>query len=397
MADQRPFFSVVIPTKNRPEYLRDSIQSALKQNFDDFEVVVSDNYNEQPTQDVIAEFKGHPKFRSIRTDKELNMISHWEFATKHAEGKYVLFLADRKIYYQGAFQKIADALKKHPEINAFSLGMKVFNDLENRMGWDVPEYPTAIYNSVDLLHDFLNKNYYGSETKDFLMPKTLNGGYKNDFAQEVRSISGYYFNNPGVTTPDYSSMFINLTLNEKVLHIGGKLMLWQGEHTSNGRNFGAGHYEKYMKSLGLENPYENVSIKAPFIYNLLHVDLQTIKRAFGGNLSELETNWDNYFRTNYWELLSKEKVAAEGVDLSIFRNAFDKALEEHKNHIKNFDKLTVKKEFELPPKQQKFDKIVNFKRHIHDFVAHRFHENKFAQSIVKTHYKSVLEAGGFKD
>ena len=39
----KPFFSVVIPTRNRASLLRYALQTALDQDFDDYEIVVSDN------------------------------------------------------------------------------------------------------------------------------------------------------------------------------------------------------------------------------------------------------------------------------------------------------------------------------------------------------------------
>ena len=41
-----PYFSILIPTRGRPDLLRDAVVSALFQDFDNFEVVVSDNCND---------------------------------------------------------------------------------------------------------------------------------------------------------------------------------------------------------------------------------------------------------------------------------------------------------------------------------------------------------------
>jgi hypothetical protein len=38
-----PRFSVVVPTRNRPQYLKDAVLSILEQSFPDFELIVSDN------------------------------------------------------------------------------------------------------------------------------------------------------------------------------------------------------------------------------------------------------------------------------------------------------------------------------------------------------------------
>jgi hypothetical protein len=184
-------------------------------------------------------------------------------------------------------------------------------------------------------------------------------------------------------------------LNEEVLHISGKIMLWQGEHSSNGRNFGAGKFQAYMNSLGLTDPYASVPIKAPFIYNLLHADFWTIESVFQGNLSLATTNWDNYFYTNYWELLLKKDYKTEGVDLSIFEDNFDKALSEKRELASSFDKKLVETAFNQPTETKKLDKVTNFKGHLRDFVSHRMPNFKIANSILKTQYPSALRAAGF--
>ncbi len=59
----KPFFSIVIPTRNRANYPRYAIYSALNQSFDDYEVVVVE-------------------------------CDNWEFALSKAQGKYIAFLGD---------------------------------------------------------------------------------------------------------------------------------------------------------------------------------------------------------------------------------------------------------------------------------------------------------------
>ena len=53
----KPFFSIVIPTKNRPELLRDAIRSVLLQNFDDYELIVSDNFNDERTKKLLMNLR----------------------------------------------------------------------------------------------------------------------------------------------------------------------------------------------------------------------------------------------------------------------------------------------------------------------------------------------------
>lgn len=54
MVDTKPSVSVIIPTYNRATLIKRSIQSVLKQTFDDFEVIVVDDASSDNTKEVIA-------------------------------------------------------------------------------------------------------------------------------------------------------------------------------------------------------------------------------------------------------------------------------------------------------------------------------------------------------
>ena len=396
-ANSNPLFSVVIPTKNRPNYLEQSIKSALLQDFDDFEVIVSDNFNEQPTQDVIKKYEDHPKFKSFRTDSELNMINHWEFATKKANGKYILLLADRKIITQGGLRKLAKVVQKYPEINAFSYATKVYDDLKNEMGWATDIGNTTVYKTIDLVNRFLNYNYHTIESLDFRYPKTLNGVYKNSFADQVRAKFGRYFNNLGVITPDYSSFFINMALNEEVVYVGETIVFTQGEHTSNGRNFGKGAFESYMNSLGLQNPYKSVPIKAPYIYNLLVIDFLTISALAGGTLSKAEINWNNYLDTCFWAYLAKEKAGLlDEEGLQFFYDAWKTAAETIEGYQVKLQEQRIREFYQNYGNITFKDKILDFPTHLKAFIKNRFGHIQAIHELVSDKYPNALYAAGFK-
>jgi len=393
----KPFFSIVIPTKNRPNYLEESIKSVLLQSFTDYELIISDNCNDNDTPQIIERYSSLPNVTAIKPDTELNMIDHWEFATSQAVGKFVVLLADRKVLYVDALNKIHTALRAHPNISIASFGVKVFDDQQKQMGWDAPLTKTKVYTTDELLKNFLGENYYSPKTKDFYFPKTLNGCYKNEFVQKLRANGSRYFNNDGVTTPDYSSFFINMSFFDNALYIGEKILLTQGEHTSNGRHFGAGKFEGYMKSLGLADPYTDVPVKAPFIYNLLMVDFLAIQSRFAGNLTSQQPVWENYYYTNYWEYILKAKLQIDGVDLQFFRSAWINAYKEDAQRLDfNLDTNEIEEAYNDNLKIGKLDKVVNFKQHLRDFCFHRFPNNKLMNKMFKHKFNSALLAAGYK-
>ncbi len=59
MPDPPPFFSVLLPTKNRAEILAGSIRSVLGQSSPDWELVISDNSDpDAGAESIVEEFVG---------------------------------------------------------------------------------------------------------------------------------------------------------------------------------------------------------------------------------------------------------------------------------------------------------------------------------------------------
>ncbi len=81
-----PSFSIVIPAKGRPAYTHDAVFSALRQDFDEFDVTLSNSGADPAVRDAIKKFKNEPRFNYIEQPNALNMSSHWEAATKTVTG-----------------------------------------------------------------------------------------------------------------------------------------------------------------------------------------------------------------------------------------------------------------------------------------------------------------------
>src|SRR5712664_839547 len=61
-----PFFSVLMPTRNRACLLRSSLRTAVEQKFPDYEIIVSDNNSTDDTKAVIEDFmKSSNKIRYV--------------------------------------------------------------------------------------------------------------------------------------------------------------------------------------------------------------------------------------------------------------------------------------------------------------------------------------------
>jgi glycosyltransferase involved in cell wall biosynthesis len=88
-----PTFSVVIPTYNRPEWLRAAIESVLAQRFDDFEVVVVDDGGT-----ATLDLPDDPRVRLLRQDVNTGLSGAMNTGLAAARGDYVTFLDDDDLY-----------------------------------------------------------------------------------------------------------------------------------------------------------------------------------------------------------------------------------------------------------------------------------------------------------
>jgi glycosyltransferase involved in cell wall biosynthesis len=89
----RPRFSVVIPTRDRPNTLRFALRTCLAQDFEDYEIIVCDNCGSAGTRQLVEEVAS-PRVRYARSEHLRSMSSNWELAVSHARGEYVLVLGD---------------------------------------------------------------------------------------------------------------------------------------------------------------------------------------------------------------------------------------------------------------------------------------------------------------
>ena len=80
-----PKFSVLLPSKDRPELLTYAIDSVLRQAFDDFEIIVSDNASSHPYADFIDSLKD-PRVRRVRFEQPVPVTENWNNALSHAGG-----------------------------------------------------------------------------------------------------------------------------------------------------------------------------------------------------------------------------------------------------------------------------------------------------------------------
>ena len=110
-----PLVSVIIPTYNRPEYLKQAIASAIQQTYQNIEIIVSDNCSPENPQTIIESF-GDSRIRFWRQQQNIGMLANQMHAFKMAQGKYVASLHDDDMWNEDFLAKLVPPLEANPEL-----------------------------------------------------------------------------------------------------------------------------------------------------------------------------------------------------------------------------------------------------------------------------------------
>lgn len=86
-----PKYSVLIPVRRGSNYIRSIIETIIEQEFDDYELIISDNFSTDGTAEILEQFKD-PHIKVIRPHHVCNMSEHFEFIVRHAKGAWVIIL-----------------------------------------------------------------------------------------------------------------------------------------------------------------------------------------------------------------------------------------------------------------------------------------------------------------
>lgn len=89
-----PLISIIIPTKDKLEYLKKCIDSIiLKTTYKNYEIIIVDTGSEEKdTLNYLSKIKKNKKIKILNWKKQFNYSAVNNFATKKAKGDYFLFL-----------------------------------------------------------------------------------------------------------------------------------------------------------------------------------------------------------------------------------------------------------------------------------------------------------------
>jgi glycosyltransferase involved in cell wall biosynthesis len=158
MRKNSPRVSVIIPSRNRPLLLLNTIESVLVQTFKDLEIIVVDDGSDVPLNPLLVEKFGE-QVVCVRHEHSCGAPAARNAGLKRAKGDFIAFLDDDDIWLQEKLEKQIDAFSQlGEEIGVVYCGYDFWVDGE------VVERKNEYHESTDLSQIALMKCPIGSPT-----------------------------------------------------------------------------------------------------------------------------------------------------------------------------------------------------------------------------------------
>ncbi|MBD9484366.1 glycosyltransferase [Pseudomonas sp. PDM14] len=165
--NEAPLFSIVVITYNRPQLLKDALNSIDSQSLRDFDVVLVNDCGE-PVEALLGDYPFPIMY--LRQGYNQGPAAARNAAHRLARGRYLVYLDDDDLFLPEHLQTLADALDEHPGEVVYSDALIVVEKITDESRTVISEerrYPHDLYSYERLLVD----NYIPINT--FAWPRAL--------------------------------------------------------------------------------------------------------------------------------------------------------------------------------------------------------------------------------
>lgn len=321
------FFSIIIPALGRPEYTRDTVLSIMLQDYDDFEVLLSNNGADPSVKAAVEDILVDPRFRYTEQPVTLAMPTHWNLLMDSVIGDYVLVRPNRRILKQGTLKHLA-AIINDSGSDASLISWKVDSyDSTSRTLLRAPSCGATVLKlpTNEVLNRFARGQISLMNDAEIL-PLALNSCASMELIRRIRQREKCVFQ---CINPDYRFAFSALLSSEMLFHCTDALDIAQGFEVSNGVDSYSGDAGRYLNSLGIADLWRDVPIKAGLVFNSIWQDFLSALGVY--DRPEILNSWDKqkYYEQCLAELSFKKNAGRLTADeIQSLEEAIRKALQQ---------------------------------------------------------------------
>jgi len=107
--------SVIVTTYDRQSYLKQALESAIRQTYRNIEIIVSDNCSPENPKALVESFQDS-RIQFWRNETNIGSFANAISAFKKARGKYVTILMDDDLWEEDFLEKLVLPLEENPDL-----------------------------------------------------------------------------------------------------------------------------------------------------------------------------------------------------------------------------------------------------------------------------------------
>jgi len=146
--------SICIPTFNRINFLKEAIQSAQNQTYQNIEIIISDNSQDDITRNYIKTVDDK-RIRYYKNSKNIGSFANLKKVASLAKGKYIKFLLDDDILKPTCVEKMLKAFEAHPKIGIVMAPLEIID--KNGL---ISQPKFYIFRKMKYLYKYRNQDSY---------------------------------------------------------------------------------------------------------------------------------------------------------------------------------------------------------------------------------------------
>lgn len=302
-----PRFSIVYPTRHRPEFVRQALRILETQRHGSFETIVCDNYVDSALSCAqICADSSLANLKYVRPLRPVGMVENWNHALQFATGDYVCYLTDKMFVLPDALGHIERAIDAAGLPESVSWTTDIYNPatLADYFGggryWSVSsDVRSGLYQRYAPT-DELDRRGSAEVSRgeqsasEYSRGKVVFGAYRRELVQRIVNRYGTLFHN---ISPDYTSMILGLTAAQDAIELAVSCVVSVNTDISNGVLADASDTAAlaFLNSLdgGAERILPNLFVPGLYASNnsLVAHDFVAMKRAFDLSFEFNTVNW----------------------------------------------------------------------------------------------------------
>ena len=129
---QFPKISIITPSYNQGQYLEETIQSVIAQNYPNLEYIIIDGGSNDNSVDIIKKYEKYLSYWISEPDKGQTQAINKGLA--QATGEILAYINSDDYYLPGTFFKVAEYYNKFPDIDLFHGRCRYVNKQREKIG-----------------------------------------------------------------------------------------------------------------------------------------------------------------------------------------------------------------------------------------------------------------------